>query len=118
MIRRVIVGLCGATALLAGCTYGPPFWSDLVVPHHDSFPAGSARDARFVNIRQFGSQGQCEARLAQLGHVVRISSYEAVVHHSTTHDGRPAIEEHHCASKTLRTRAWFTDGLGAGDDHH
>jgi hypothetical protein len=105
-----------AALLVGACTTGPPFGDDLATIHHDPFPAASEREARFARIEQFGSPERCLAHLAELGDVLRLSSYEAVVHRAVPHHGRPATEEHHCAQETLRIRAWYTDGGGAA--HH
>lgn len=106
----------GAALLLGACTTGPPFGDDLATPHHDAFPAASERAARFARSERFGSPSACQARLAEMGDVVRLSASEAVAHRAASHRGRPAIEEHHCAQATLKIRAWYTDGGGAA--HH
>ena len=123
MARRASLGLIALIAA-GGCAYapsfsvGPPYGGDLVEEHHDAFPAASEREARFTEIRALDSQQKCEERLAGIGEVVRLSAYEALAHHATTHAGRPVVEEHHCARETLRVRAWYSDGQGASESHH
>lgn len=108
-----------ALLLASGCAYapsfthGPPFGSALVVEHHDSFPAASEREARFAETRHYGSQRKCEEKLRGIGEVVRLSSFEALVHRTVSHEGRQVTEEHLCARETLRVRAWYLgDGHG------
>jgi len=123
MARRASFGL-PALLLASGCAYapsfthGPPYGGDLVREHHDPFPAASEREARFARIRHFGSQQRCEAHLATIGEVVRLSAYEAVAHRNVVHEGRAVVEEHHCARETLKIRAWYQQAHEAEAGHH
>lgn len=119
MARRAIFGI-PALLLASGCAYapafthGPPYGDDLVVEHHDAFPAASEREARFARTRHFGSQRRCEAHLSGIGEIVRLSAYEAVAHRTVARADRAIVEEHHCARETLNIRAWYAPAA----DHH
>jgi hypothetical protein len=123
MARRAPFGLlalllAGGCAYGPGFTHGPPYGGDLVREHHDAFPAASEREARFARIRHFGSQRRCEAHLSGLGEVVRLSAYEVVAHRTIAYEGRPVIEEHHCARETLQVRAWYEQAHEPEAAHH
>lgn len=123
MARRATFGV-PVLLLASGCAYapafthGPPYGHDLVREHHDAFPAPSEREARFARIRRFGSQQSCEAYLSGIGEVVRLSAYEAAAHRRVAHEGRAAVEEHHCARETLKIRAWYAQAHESAADHH